>query len=104
VNKGGLSVPARKKKPSKARVKRPLDSLKYEVARELDLPKEVFEEGDWGNLSSRQCGAVGGQMVKRMIEAAQKAIAEEAAAQAIAGFRSGLGLPPEIQQETTPES
>lgn len=96
-------MPARKKRPAKARAKRPLDSLKYEVARELDLPKEVFEEGYWGNLSSRQCGAVGGQMVKRMIEAAQKAIAEEAAAQAIAGFRSGLGLPPETDIEIPPE-
>ena len=95
-------MPARKKRPAKARVKRPLDSLKYEVARELNLPKEVFEEGYWGNLSSRQCGAVGGQMVKRMIEAAQEAIAEEAASQAIAGFRSGLGLPPEIDK-VTPE-
>jgi hypothetical protein len=96
-------VPARKKRPAKARAGRPLDSLKYEVAKELNLPKEVCEDGYWGNLSSRQCGAVGGQMVKRMIEAAQKAIAEEAAAQAIAGFRSGLGLPPETDTEISPE-
>jgi hypothetical protein len=96
-------VPARKKRPAKARARRPLDSLKYEVAKELNLPKEVCEDGYWGNLSSRQCGAVGGQMVKRMIEAAQKAIAEEAAAQAIAGFRSGLGLPPETDTEISPE-
>jgi hypothetical protein len=37
-------VPVRKKRPAKAKAKRPLDSLKYEVARELDLPKEVPEE------------------------------------------------------------
>jgi len=96
-------VPARKKRPAKARARRPLDSLKYEVAKELNLPKEVCEDGYWGNLSCRQCGAVGGQMVKRMIEAAQKAIAEKAAAQAIAGFRSGLGLPPETDTEISPE-
>jgi hypothetical protein len=41
-------VPVRKKRPAKAKAKRPLDSLKYEVARELDLPKEVLEEGYWG--------------------------------------------------------
>ena len=46
-------MPVRKKRPAKAKAKRPLDSLKYEVARELDLPKEVLEEGYWGNLSSR---------------------------------------------------
>lgn len=72
-------MPARKKKPVKARTGHLLDSLKYEVAKELNLPKKVYEKGDWEGLSSRQCGAVGGQMVKRMIEAARKGIAEEAA-------------------------
>ena len=43
-------MPARKKRPAKAKAKRPLDSLKYEVARELNLPKEVFEKGDWLSL------------------------------------------------------
>ena len=43
-------MPARKKRPAKAKAKRPLDSLKYEVARELNLPKEVLEKGDWGTV------------------------------------------------------
>ncbi|HAV20646.1 MAG: alpha/beta-type small acid-soluble spore protein [Bacillota bacterium] len=97
-------MPARKKRPAKAKAKRPLDSLKYEVARELNLPKEVFEKGDWGNLSSRECGAVGGQMVKKMIEAARKTLAAEVAAQALEGFRQGLGLPLDDDLKTPPES
>ena len=67
-------MPSRKKSSVKAKAKGQLDTLKYEVAKELGLPKEVFEDNDWGNLSARQCGAVGGQMVKRMIKEAQKTI------------------------------
>ncbi len=85
-------MPARKNRPAAKAARRPLDELKYEVARELNLPAEVFQHGYWGNLSSRECGAVGGRMVKRMVEAAERAIAEEVAAEALAGFRSGLGL------------
>ncbi|MGE5593322.1 MAG: small, acid-soluble spore protein, alpha/beta type [Betaproteobacteria bacterium] len=86
-------MPARKNRPAAKGAKRPLDVLKYEIAREMNLPQEVYQHGYWGNLSSRECGAVGGRMVKKMIEAAEKAIAEQVAAEAVAGFRSGLGLP-----------
>lgn len=86
-------MPARRKRPGAKRARRPLDVLKYEVARELNLPAEVVEQGYWGNLSSKECGSVGGQMVKRMIEAAEKAVIEEVTAEVLAGFRSGLRLP-----------
>lgn len=47
-----------------------LDQFKYEVARELGLN---VQQGDyWGNLSARQCGAVGGHMVRRMIRLAEE--------------------------------
>ncbi|MCR4402693.1 MAG: alpha/beta-type small acid-soluble spore protein [Firmicutes bacterium] len=85
-------MPARKNRPAAKGAARPLDALKYEIAREMNLPQEVYQHGYWGNLSSRECGAVGGRMVKRMIEAAEKAIAEHVAAEAVAGFRSSLGL------------
>ena len=42
-----------------------LDKFKYEVASELGVP---LKEGYNGDLSSRQNGAVGGFMVKKMIE------------------------------------
>ena len=43
-----------------------LDKFKYEVANELGVP---LTDGYNGDLTSRQAGSVGGQMVKKMIEA-----------------------------------
>ncbi|MGI6112756.1 MAG: small, acid-soluble spore protein, alpha/beta type [Mahellales bacterium] len=48
-----------------------LDNLKYEIASELGLPVQQGSEDYWGNLTSRDCGAVGGKMVRRMIEIAE---------------------------------
>ena len=42
-----------------------LDKFKYEVASELGVP---LTDGYNGDLTSRQAGSVGGQMVKKMIE------------------------------------
>ncbi len=56
-----------------------LDSFKYEVARDIGL--QVPQDGYWGDLPARSCGAVGGHMVRRMIEMAE---------QSLAG-RSGMG-------------
>ncbi|MEW5865729.1 MAG: alpha/beta-type small acid-soluble spore protein [Bacillota bacterium] len=96
-------MPAKKNRPAAKGASRALDRLKYEIAKEMNLPAEVFQHGYWGNLSSRECGAVGGRMVKKMIEAAEKAIAEQVAAEAVAGFRSGLGLPVSTQVQASPE-
>ncbi len=41
-----------------------LNKFKNEVASELGVPFSDYN----GNLSSRQCGSVGGEMVKRMVE------------------------------------
>ncbi|MEW6521976.1 MAG: alpha/beta-type small acid-soluble spore protein [Bacillota bacterium] len=57
---------------------RAMDHYKYEVAGELGLLDKLQAVG-WGNMTSRECGAVGGrlggkiggQMVKRMIEFAE---------------------------------
>ncbi|GKU25666.1 alpha/beta-type small acid-soluble spore protein [Clostridium folliculivorans] len=40
-----------------------LSKFKNEVANELGVPFKEYN----GNLSSRQCGSVGGEMVKRMV-------------------------------------
>lgn len=52
---------------------RALDQFKYEIARELGL--SGAEDGYWGEIPSRQCGAVGGHMVKKMIEMAEEQLA-----------------------------
>jgi len=38
-----------------------MDKFKYEVASELGINPE-YKSGYWGNISSRECGAVGGHM------------------------------------------
>ena len=44
---------------------RQLENLKNESASELGVQFSEYN----GDLSSRQCGSVGGEMVKRMVEA-----------------------------------
>lgn len=41
-----------------------LAAFKTEVARELGVPFSDYN----GDLTARQCGSVGGEMVKRMVE------------------------------------
>ena len=41
-----------------------LSRFNTEVAQELGVPFSDYN----GNLSSKQCGSVGGEMVKRMVE------------------------------------
>ncbi|MBU5482715.1 alpha/beta-type small acid-soluble spore protein [Clostridium sp. MSJ-11] len=47
-----------------------LNQFKMEVATELGLSN--YDSMDKGNLTSRQNGSVGGEMVKRMVEAYQR--------------------------------
>lgn len=49
-----------------------LDNIKYEIASELNIPVHQGSEDYWGNITSRDCGKVGGVMVKRMIALAEK--------------------------------
>jgi small acid-soluble spore protein A (major alpha-type SASP) len=49
-----------------------LDNMKYEIASELNLPVHQGSEDDWGNLSSKDCGRVGGSMVKKLITMAEQ--------------------------------
>ena len=51
-----------------------LDRFKYEIASELGVP---LKEGYNGDLTSKQNGSVGGYMVKRMIEAQEKQMANK---------------------------
>lgn len=49
-----------------------LDNMKFEIARELGIN---FKQGYNGDLSSKENGYVGGYMVKRLIEQAEKQMA-----------------------------
>jgi len=64
-----------------------LDRLKQEVATELGIPNY---QGYLGDVPARLNGAVGGNMVRRMIAAAEQALIQQTAAQVQAGFRQGL--------------
>ena len=49
-----------------------LNNMKYEIARELGVD---YQQSYKGNLSARENGYVGGYMVKRLIEKAEKNMA-----------------------------
>lgn len=90
----------RKNRPVVPEALAALDRFKYEIANELNLPSNIINTGYWGNLPSAQCGAVGGQMVKRMIEAAQRSLIEGTMAGVKAGFQAGLTQPSGTQTFT----
>ena len=56
-----------------------MDKFKQEAAEELNVGEE-YKSGYWGNLTSRECGAVGGQMVKQMINEYENQLANGNAA------------------------
>jgi small acid-soluble spore protein D (minor alpha/beta-type SASP) len=48
--------------------------FKYEMANEVGVSNQI--QGDyWGNISSRDCGAVGGAMTRRMVQQYQQSVA-----------------------------
>ncbi len=54
-----------------------MDKFKQEAAQELNISDE-YKSGYWGNLTSRECGSVGGQMVKQMINEYENKLATNA--------------------------
>lgn len=47
-----------------------LNQFKHEIANEIGV--QVPESGYWGNMTSRECGSVGGNMVKKMVESYER--------------------------------
>ncbi|MCL4516641.1 MAG: alpha/beta-type small acid-soluble spore protein [Firmicutes bacterium] len=70
-----------------------LDQFKYEVANELGIQTNKIKDGYWGELSSRECGAVGGHMVRRMIAAAEQSLIDQTTANVRSSFQTQLGNP-----------
>jgi small acid-soluble spore protein B (major beta-type SASP) len=50
-----------------------LEQLKYEVAQELGIA--IPQDGYYGNMATRDTGAMGGHMVRRMIQIAEQTLA-----------------------------
>jgi hypothetical protein len=67
-----------------------LDKFKYEIANELNIDTSKIQGGYWGYMMSRDTGAIGGNMVRRMIEAAERSLAEQTLADVKTGFQAGL--------------
>jgi hypothetical protein len=65
-----------------------LDKLKWEVANELGI--QVPNGGYMGDIPSRLTGAMGGEMVRRMIAAAEQSLINQATAEVHAGFQQAL--------------
>ena len=51
-----------------------MEQFKFEVANEIGVP---LKKGYNGDLTSRQAGSIGGQMVKKMIESYEQNLANQ---------------------------
>lgn len=60
---------ARNKRTLVPQARQALDNMKQETAGELGVP---LKEGYNGDLTSRDAGRIGGQMVKKLIDQAEK--------------------------------
>jgi small acid-soluble spore protein A (major alpha-type SASP) len=49
-----------------------LDQLKYEVAQELGI--QIPQDGYYGNMATRDTGAIGGHITRRLVQIAEQAI------------------------------
>lgn len=52
-----------------------LDELKQEVAEELGLDDDIEKRG-WENMTTRETGKIGGNMVKKMVEEQKREMAK----------------------------
>ncbi|HQD39997.1 MAG: alpha/beta-type small acid-soluble spore protein [Firmicutes bacterium] len=59
-----------------------LDKFKYETAEELGLLQKVMEKG-WANMTTYECGKIGGNMVRKLIREAEKSLFTGAAGEEV---------------------
>ena len=62
-------------RPEVPEAKSALDKFKFEVAQEIGVP---LKQGYNGDLTSRQNGSVGGEMVRRMIKRQEEQMSGQA--------------------------
>ena len=58
---------SRSRKPVNPSAENALDQMKMEVSNELGIAERVRNQG-WATMTSADCGRVGGQMVRKMIQ------------------------------------
>ncbi|WP_040952689.1 alpha/beta-type small acid-soluble spore protein [Gorillibacterium massiliense] len=49
-----------------------LDQLKYEVAQELGIT--IPQDGYYGNMATRDAGAIGGHITRRLVQIAEQSL------------------------------
>ncbi|NLW56886.1 MAG: alpha/beta-type small acid-soluble spore protein [Firmicutes bacterium] len=64
-----------KRKRAENKKKAQLNKLKWEVADELRLDDDLSQAGD--ELTVREAGKIGGNMVKKLVEKGKEALGEE---------------------------
>lgn len=64
-----------KKDNDRLRTERQLDRLKWETAKELGLEDDLANPGE--ELTVREAGKIGGNMVRKLVKAGEEALAEE---------------------------
>ncbi|AUW93676.1 MAG: small acid-soluble spore protein [Sulfobacillus thermosulfidooxidans] len=64
------------KKPVEPGSEEALDDLKEEVAEDLGLDDDIRERG-WGNMTTREVGKIGGNMVRRLVKSAEQQMSKE---------------------------
>ena len=64
------------RRPVVPQADRALDRFKYETAEELGLLDDIQERG-WGNMTTREVGAIGGHMVRKLIREAERSLIDE---------------------------
>jgi small acid-soluble spore protein A (major alpha-type SASP) len=57
-----------------------LDNMKYEIAAEMGLPVYQGSEDYWGHITTRDAGAVGGHMVRKLVAFSQAALVQQTGA------------------------
>ena len=62
---------ARRRKLLTPEARQSMDRFKDEVAEELGLADKIARQG-WGEMTARECGKVGGTMVKKMVKKVQE--------------------------------
>ncbi|MGI6364949.1 MAG: small, acid-soluble spore protein, alpha/beta type [Bacillota bacterium] len=65
-----MNLLARRRKLLAPEAEQVMDQFKQEIAEELGLADKVAQRG-WGEMTTRECGMVGGMMVKKLIEMVQ---------------------------------